>query len=642
MYYVTLDFGSTNSGAIINPMGQDYNVNELIYLHQRVADIHSPKQPTVFWVKRELLEMENIKSDSINIYSCVFHEKEFAENANFIWCRDQIAKKLSEVANDKSWVEIRHPKMSIYKNQNSDFKSLTIDGNRGKSYSLEVVIRLFFMVVHKEAIYRLSKYDNVNADDIQWGLTVPGLAIWHQNSTQALREIAEEVFGNNFSMFTEPHSALIGINIANSERLNLDFENGRYSLVVDLGGGTADICVMRESVMEDGTQVFDEEKFTSASHDATLSEKAGGNDIDKSFKVYFSDKLSKLSEGTDESLGLPVKWLWNDFARENPIGVYSFEDNWHKLQFSPEINDTQIYFNPGREYLLWLKEKYPSIVDKSNFGEFKFDGEELRSKVFEETYCKIINSIEEILQNAKRKNIALDLVYFAGGLNLDNSLKDRLKKLIRDYAPYTNFKEVGEGLVIGAIQRGGNHLAVNKGKLLRQMARKTFYIEFSTEFNGSESDFKDFLKSDNKFSYQNLDVSVDDEDFETAFSKQKGFMQINYGIGRVNYLTPIYLKFSPINQAQVFKVWPSVEGQTKLRVRIFSSNENLVLFPESPNLHKVEELEHDFGYEWKNATIVFDPLNSNAIEGSAQFLLKDTNGTTVKECLIKNITQRGL
>lgn len=641
MYYVTLDFGSANSGAIINPQGQDYNNNELIYLHQRTADIHSTKQPTVFWVKRDLLEIQNIESGSINIYSCVFYEEEFANNANFIWCREQIAAKLHEIANDESWVEIKHPKMSIYRNQNSDFKSLTIEGNRRKSYSLEVVIRLFFMVVRKEAIYRLSKHNiDVNADDIQWGLTVPGLAIWHQNSTQALKEIAKEVFGNNFSMFTEPHSALIGVNTANSNSLNLDFENGRYSLVVDLGGGTADICVMRESIMEDGTQVFDEEKFTSTSHDATLSEKAGGNDIDKNFKVYFSDKLS---EGTDESLGFPINWLWNTFAREEPIGVYSFEDNWHKLQFSPKINETKIYFDPGREYKLWLRRNYPSIADKSDFGEFEFDGQELRDKVFQETYRKIINSTEEILQNTQKKNIELDLVYFAGGLSLDRNLKDRLKALVKSYAPFANFKEVGEGLAIGAIQRGGNHLAVNKGKLLRQMARKTFYAAFSAKFNGSKSDFKEFLKADNRFQYYKLGIWVDDGDFEKAFSNQEVLMQIDYGIGRVSYLTPICLRFSPISQAQVFDVSPIFEGQTKLLVRVFSSNENLILFPvESPNLHKVEEFEHEFGYEWKNATIVFDPLSSNAAEGSVQFLLKDANGTIVKKCIIKNITQRGL
>lgn len=128
-------------------------------------------------------------------------------------------------------------------------------------------------------------------DDINWGITVPGMAIWNQDAVDVIKDVAHSVFGNNLTLWSEPECALIGINIAG--RAEVDFVKDRYSLIADLGGGTTDICVMKETLNPDGVTSFDEVKSTLEGKDSTTSKRAGGNDIDRYFKSFFCDYLTE-------------------------------------------------------------------------------------------------------------------------------------------------------------------------------------------------------------------------------------------------------------------------------------------------------------------------------------------------------------
>lgn len=640
MAYITLDFGSSNSGAILNTaFGKEYNPAELIYIHRQEGDAGFTKQPTIFWIRKDLLNKTVISDSDIHVYSCVFHEKEiYAEAANFIWCQNQIKEVLPVLTHSDQWVKVQYPKMALYTNDTHP-SNARIRASNGVMYPLAQILRIFFTVIKKECLKKASEVDVIlSSEDINWAITVPGLAIWNQDAVQIIKEVAQPIFGSNITFLSEPECALIGINLAGKDAL--DFKDKRHSLVVDLGGGTADICVMKESYQPDGTMTFDEVKSTRDGNDSTTSKKAGGNDIEKNFISFF---LEYLMEGTD-FLDSPVT-IYQEFEKEQ--SSIQFKKQMNDLLYSEsgqeKLKEDVIYFNPERIFVQWLKVHYPSTLKKrDDLGDFPLDGEAFRQNVLEPVHRIIISAVEENLQTLKNKGIELDIVYFAGGLSLDRILKKKIKVLATKYFPYIQFKGAADGAIVGAVQRGGNHIIVNKETLIRRMSRRTFYTEFFTKFNGNIADLKESLGGHLRYSYYDLTgIWLSDHEIEEAIEKQWGNLVINYSSGSVAYLAPLCIKFAPVNKPQVFEILPFNKGnQTATALRVFSSDDNLLIFKNS-SVRDEGEFSHDFGYNWTNAKVVFDPTSS-AVEGTALFYLEDMDGKKLKELIINNVSKRGI
>lgn len=638
-YYITFDFGSSNSGAVLNTVdGASYNPSDLIYIHRQDDEDGFTKQPTVFWIKRELLNL-NVSSyeQFLKIYSAVFWEKErYAENANFIWCVEQTKKMIQILSSNSDWVCFRQPKMALY-NDKRDPVNITIKGSDGNEYKLSTILTIFFSVIKKECFHAASRTQLVlNESDIKWAITVPGLGIWHQKSVEAMRTYAKNAFGTEVSLFSEPECALIGVNLAGNA--DVDFLPERYSLVADLGGGTADITVVKETLQSDGTQTFDEIKVTSTQHDATISERAGGNDIDNRFHMFFTTTIA----GDDlELCDSASELLWNDFIRTEPRGSFSFDKAWHALQFSDEImENNEIEFCPGRDYMNWLKTHYPHIVNKSDFGAFTLDSKQLYKKVLEPVYKIILKSLEGILVRFQQEYKDLSIVYFAGGLSRDKHLKQLIKEIVNKRFPYISYKELSDGSTVGAIQRGGNHIAVFP-YLMRRMSRRTYYVSFAVEYKGSNSAFKNELKAVTRVYYDKLGMWISDEEFNTAFNEQSSRMYINYSDSSISYLVPLCLKFAPISKLQTFGIQPFQKGRTAVRVKLYSSDKNLLLFPgEYEDLKFEGEFSYEFGHVWESAELMFDTL-SNAVEGAAIFQLNDSNHKQLYSFNVKNVSKRG-
>lgn len=638
MAFTSVDFGSKNTGALINVSnGQEYATSDLIFVHQEDS-LGMTKQPTVFWIHKNLLSISSPKAEDIRIYSCVFYEDMYADNPNFIWSRNQIKKKIMEISKDPIWVRFDHPKMEIYRNVNGNLLHKMIKGSDGNEYLLKSVLTIFFTVIRMECIHRAKKADiKLYESEIQWAVTVPGLGIWNQEAVIFVRECAAKAFGENVSIYTEPECALVGSILANNS--GMEFVDGRVTIVGDLGGGTSDTTVMREKLNDDGTVSFEELKATPKEKDAVVSEIAGGNDVDRNFYNFFCRSIA--GDDLDDA---PAVLLWTDFVKENPKGAFEFEDNWHRLYFSPEINGIEgnkVAFCPGREYLNWLKRKYPKIAEKNEYGFFIFNKDELHSAVFEPVYQIILKALEEVLVSLCENNITPEMFCFAGGLSLDVNLKAKIKSLVRSYFNYIYFKETSTGATIGAIQRGANHIAVNKETLIRRMARKYYYTELAISYNGDDNELKNNLLGIQQSHYHRLGTWLKEEEFEQAYNEQKANIKIDYGKRKVTYLVPVCLRFAPVTTSQSFIVYPFNYGQTGVRIYLYSSNRNLQLFPCKDGLYLEGEFNYDFGYQWETAELDFDPA-SNAVEGQAVFSLCNSSHQKLYKITIDNVSKRGL
>lgn len=639
MAYITLDFGSSNSGAVLNTaFGKEYTPADLIFVHRQDGDAGFTKQPTVFWIKRSLIEKAFISENDIKVFSCVFHDEDkYAASANFIWCQNQIKKTLPKLSNNNEWVRIQHPKMELYKIGNSNPANTIIKASDGSRFPLYKILNIFFMVIKKECMFKASEAGLVlGEDDVNWGITVPGLAIWNQDAVKVIKDIGHSVFGENLTLLSEPECALIGINI--SGNAELDFVKDRYSLIADLGGGTADICVMKETLNEDGVISFDEIKSTTEGKDSTTSERAGGNDIDLSFKSFFCEYLAEGTEMDDTPI-----LLYTNFLKDNPSGAMEFDKRWHNLQFSEDIEGGTVSFNPGRAYMEWLKTHCAAAARKiDEFGEFTLNGEKLRNYVFDPIYTVILKSIEDNLSVLKQKGINLDAIYFAGGLSLDKRLKKRIKALSSKYFPYAKHKETSDGSVVGAVQRGGNHIAANKETLIRRMSRRAFYVEFVIAFSGDMNELRSSLGERLRQNYyEHLGIWLSDDEIERILDEQWLNLSIDYSESKVYYFSPLCLRFAPVTRIQSFSVLPFHQGeQTGMAVRIYSSDKNFLLF-DNDDAKDEGEFVHDFGYNWESANLVFDPTSS-AVEGTALFYLSDNDGNKLKEFVIQNVSKRGI
>ncbi|XP_071180502.1 heat shock 70 kDa protein 12B-like [Mytilus edulis] len=140
-------------------------------------------------------------------------------------------------------------KMYLYQNKNLS-KDLMIEDISGKSLLALDVFSLSIKALKDHFIERVNKLvKNIQIDDILWVLTVP--AIWDDNAKLFMRTSAEQagIHPNKLRIALEPEAASIYCQtLPTKKSVDADSEIvvapvGTQYIVVDLGGGTADITV---------------------------------------------------------------------------------------------------------------------------------------------------------------------------------------------------------------------------------------------------------------------------------------------------------------------------------------------------------------------------------------------------------------
>lgn len=227
LFVVSLDFGTTYSGYAFSSRSDFEDTPLNIHTIQECRAGGSP-----------LISLKTATAILINKDgSCIAFGYE---------AEDQF---YTEMENDQreEVMLFRRFKMKLYNKMviNDD---LSIDDVRGRKYSAKRIFTLSIkaLVDHFKSSFQRQNVSDIKDDDIKWVLTVP--AIWSEAAKKFMRHCATDagIQDEMLVIALEPEAASIFVQYLPMERNKNGFgmtkEGTRY-MVVDIGGGTADITV---------------------------------------------------------------------------------------------------------------------------------------------------------------------------------------------------------------------------------------------------------------------------------------------------------------------------------------------------------------------------------------------------------------
>ncbi|XP_052779593.1 heat shock 70 kDa protein 12A-like [Mya arenaria] len=163
---------------------------------------------------------------------------------------DRYASK-AEDGEHKGWRLFRRFKMVLHNNKDLS-RATTVKDMEGNSYPALEIFSMAIKFLQKHLLDSLAnQVDGIKENDIYYVITVP--AIWDDNAKEFMRMAAEEagLDGTRVKLALEPEAASIWC-----EALDVDIQHkmagiGTQYMVIDLGGGTADISAHEKN--DDGT-----------------------------------------------------------------------------------------------------------------------------------------------------------------------------------------------------------------------------------------------------------------------------------------------------------------------------------------------------------------------------------------------------
>lgn len=412
---IVIDFGSSNSGAA---RIDTYKNGRLVYSTPQFchSDGYYAKDATWFFIHPKLLERaeinyESLHDDDFRILSRVFMN---TLEPNIIWGRDLISANCQKIKQE-NWVEFKYFKMMIYLDVSYPAKL--------KSYPISLIVKIFLRILKIECISVESAFKGrtISSSEIQWGVTIP--SIWTEDNQRLMSDICQNVFGDHVRVLSEPEGPVVSERIHASNNAQLDHSPGKKSIVVDMGGGTTDICLLADK------EVISE----SDSHFQLLAScdgiGVGGNMIDKDFWIYFLRFISKgITNGIiyDKLSDDELKNILLQPYIDDLVHAIDMEKAW--LAFKHKVDKS---FKIPSDYRKWLiNNGHSSVADRVTdilIGQTSFDMTELYEQAFAPTFNKISQCVESFLKTHNHlikddvENLSL---IFAGGLSLNQKLRD--------------------------------------------------------------------------------------------------------------------------------------------------------------------------------------------------------------------------
>lgn len=481
---IVIDFGSTNSGcARIDLMDGVQNYNTPIFLHGN--QIYA-KDDTWFYVRPDL--WERIVNSYSDLSDADFRIRSralpYTEQPNFVWGKQHI-RGYANLIEEERWIGFKYFKMNLYRNEHFLVNSTNV--------SIQHVIRLFLRVLKIECLHFESgrRNRNVTSDEIQWGITIP--VIWGDQERRTMTELASEVFGEHVRVLSEPEGPVLSGLVHSVGNGQFSLVKERVSFVVDIGGGTTDMTLLKE-VSEDPSCEYPIQVIAT-----TDGIGVGGNNIDD---LYWNYILRYLSDGKRSDAGIAYNALDDKSLRElllepfvkKIVSYIDMEDAW--LRYKHGITN-QIQFPPA--YLKWLREEgHHEVVDVlTNFiiGTKDIDYDALQESVFNPVFKQLGQKVKEFLQRNIElipQNAELFLVVKSGGLSLSGHLRDIIDQSVNDLKlQYTSTSIGADSLqVSGNVMDGACVVLLNR-KVINRKAPFNIYYDMGMKLDELKTCYKD-------------------------------------------------------------------------------------------------------------------------------------------------------
>jgi len=492
-------------------------------------------------------------------------------------------------------------------------------------YPLLTIIKTFLRVLKIECLHLESnRLDRpVISDEILWGVTIP--AVWDDENKRIMRECVYSVFSDKARILSEPEGALVSHYLMSSGRDSANFVDGRTSLVIDMGGGTTDICLMKEVKQSDGNYKLE----MVANPDGSS---AGGNDIDRNFYLFM---LRFISKGKVSDSGVAYDTLDDDALYRSAFEGFTadirnfcvFENNWLSLKSQMDLGRAEICsFNFSREYRQWLDnnghKELAATVKEMLIDGCEFPTDQFLEKVLNPTIKKVCDKVQEIIMENKDR-VSFDAIIFAGGMSQNYYFTQKLKQAIKGTLGDMSEDIIKEapGLFAGsAVMTGTCFLLVNRN-FIERIALRNYYYDCRLDL------ISPILCED----YSQLGVTVKRGEINTRMDEER---EAGFDDGAV--LRPIALKGHIIKPYH--RKLSTGPVQTHVNVEFFSTDGEIAIYSneKNPIIKKEGEIDKDCK---ENSTFDFEvDFNAAVISNGLYYILKEEDtGKIIAEGDLKDV-----
>ncbi|EFC45585.1 hypothetical protein NAEGRDRAFT_66423 [Naegleria gruberi] len=381
---------------------------------------------------------------------------------------DQVKKKFEDEESFHSDVLVfEHFKMLLHNNSSGNERDDVCIAHNGKTKPLTQVIGETLKYLVDRTVEEISSKSikTVQKKDIMWVLTVPAIWTWKAKSIMrnAMREYGqiEEKF---IIEALEPECASITLWQENPEIAN----QSKTAMIVDIGGGTVDISVHKLNTKEKRLESKLEARGGAW----------GGRNIDRSLFEFMQEVLKfdftsyKFKENGDYfDLTANIEDLKVCFAKD--FDPRDYKDKNGNLS----LNHDQIKYSIVKrieEYKERTKTKQVDSLQRKY-------GIKISFQILFSFYMKILqnitSTINEIITQLSKNNIAIDYIYLAGGMAEAKVVVDEIKNSSKNkqVAVVTNPQT--------AIVRGAVYYGLNQNIIKTRVSTFTYGLSVNAPFN---------------------------------------------------------------------------------------------------------------------------------------------------------------
>ncbi|VDH95526.1 Hypothetical predicted protein [Mytilus galloprovincialis] len=389
---------------------------------------------------------------------------------------------LAENEEHEDWYFVTRFKMLLMEKEELDEQTLVEDMDK-KPISALLVFTEAIKYLKNHLLNDLKKRNlDVPDNQIKWVLTVP--AIWSDPAKQFMRTAAEQadIPHSSLTLAYEPEAAALycrllpidTMKVAGGTNYLSCFEPGKKIIIVDLGGGTADISI-NEVTKEHNLKTIDR----------ASGGDWGGTNIDKKYLKFLGEVLgNNIMEEIKRDYRSDLLEIQQDFEEQ-------------KRKVTPDRDHDVVIRMPGgvMEIIRNKKQKLADIVESSQHSgtvsvkENQRDRLHIKARIFisffKETTQHIISHLQQVLDSRHLGHIPPAMV-MVGGFSESVIVTDA----IRNHESFENIKVIIPTEARLAVLKGAVLFGHNPTVVISRMAKYSYGIRSYRTFKKGDPDSK--------------------------------------------------------------------------------------------------------------------------------------------------------